>query len=567
LSPFFVLDFLMLNAAVLLLLSCCWIIPEHLPPWYAFHTEVPAFAASAVGMVALLGRATSPVKIPPALGWHFLLVVLVAAQWLTGRIAFGGDAWVAIAYIGVFSVAWIWVQHWAQKDGSQEVLLAISILLIFVGLATSFQLLAQWLHVDHLFGGWVLDPLPNGRPRANLGQSNQAATTLVMAMVATGYLFSRNRIKLNVAWVLVLVLVWAATTTQSRTALLSIAVVGLGFCVFVRGSSVSWHSRTSVLLWVLWSVGAMWIFASIDLLDQSAALSSEQVASVGTRPLLWCQFIDAVLDQPWLGWGWLQVATAQQTGSLVFPGTEQANYTHNVLLDGLVMLGIPATGLLIVMVLWWLFRKGSDLCRSLDALWCLALATPILVHSMLEFPHAYSYYLVLLGILIGVMDACSRTVDARLFHLHKLAVVGVAGVWLTLLATLGYEYTQAEEDFRVNRFENRRIGPQIADYKPPKLLFLTQLDGLARAMRLRAVRNMSIEDVELLQRVAKRYTWGPLEFRAAMALALNGRPGDATVRLQVIKSLFSQDIYEEARDNFQLLGDDKYPELKHVILP
>ena len=557
----------MLNAAVLLLLSCCWIIPEHLPPWYAFHTEVPAFAASAVGMVALLGRAKSSVKIPAALGWHFLLILLVAVQWVTGRIAFGGDAWVAIAYIGVFSVAWIWVQHWVRNDGSQEVLFAISILLIFVGLATSLQLFAQWLQVDHSFGGWILDPLPNGRPRANLGQSNQAATTLVVAMVATGYLFSRKQIKLSVAWVLVLLLVGAATVTQSRTALLSIAVIGLGFYVFVRGPTATFHTRTSVALWLLLCVGATWIFASVDLLDQSAALSSEQVASVGTRPLLWKQFIVAVMDKPLLGWGWLQIATAQQTGSLQFPGTEQANYTHNILLDSLVMLGIPATAILIVMALGWLYRKSSNLFDSDNAMWCLALATPILVHGMLEFPFAYSYYLFLLGMLIGVMDACTQPVNARLFDVQKLVVVSVAMVWLALLATLGYEYTQAEEDFRVNRFENRRIGPHMVDYKPPQLLFLTQLDGIARAMRLRAVRNMSVADVELLQRVARRYTWGPLQFRAAMALALNGHLQDATDRLQVIKSLFSQDIYDEARDNFRLLGDEKYPELKRVTLP
>jgi hypothetical protein len=50
-------------------------------------------------------------------------------------------------------------------------------------------------------------------------------------------------------------------------------------------------------------------------------------------------------------------------------------------------------------------------------------------------------------------------------------------------------------------------------------------------------------------------------------LALNGRPEDATGRLRVIKNLFDQDIYEEARDNFLLMGDEKYPELKRVRMP
>jgi O-antigen ligase len=561
------LEYFMLNAAVLLFLSGCWLIPEHLPPWYAFHTEAPAFVASVIGLLAMLRSRTSPIELPISLGWCGILVVIVGGQWATGRMAFGGDAWVAVAYICVFVAAWLWGQHWVREEGVQDVLVAISLLLVFVGLATSLQLFVQWLQVDQMFGGWILDPLPKGRPRANLGQSNQAATTIVMAMVAAAVLFARQRIGLSVAWLIVLVFVWAATVTQSRTALLSVCVVGLAFFAFMSGRSISGRARISVALWILLSAGAVWMFANVNFGDHSASLNVNQVASAGTRPLLWRQFAVAVSERPWLGWGWLQVSTAQQSGSISFPGSEQANYTHNMLLDSLVMLGIPATLLLVGGVLWWLVRRWSNLLRSSDAMWCLALVAPILVHSMLEFPHAYSYYLMLAGALIGVLDVSTRSDDAYVWRVRRSMWIGVGAGWVMLLSTLGYEYVQAEEDFRINRFENRRIGPQMVDYRPPDLLFLTQLDGMARAMRLRAVREMPAEDVELLQRVAKRYTWGPLEFRAALALALNGRPEDATGRLRVIKNLFDQDIYEEARDNFLLMGDEKYPELKRVRMP
>jgi hypothetical protein len=81
------------------------------------------------------------------------------------------------------------------------------------------------------------------------------------------------------------------------------------------------------------------------------------------------------------------------------------------------------------------------------------------------------------------------------------------------------------------------------------------------------VPHMAAEDVELLNRVAKRYTWGPIQFRAALALGLNSRPKEATERLQVIKNLFADDVYVEARENFETMRKEKYPELGLVVVP
>lgn len=541
--------------------------PEHFPPWYAFHTEIPAFVASIFGLAACVWRAPPSIHIPNGFAWSALLLASVLVQWATGVVVYGGDAWVAMAYILVFTFAWLWAYQWSVKEGSQEVLTAISLLLVFVGLATVLQIFAQWLQVDQLFAGWVLDSPPNGRPRANLGQPNQAATTMVMAMVASAVLCARGRIGYGVCWVLVLVLMAAATLTQSRTALLSAMVIAASFLSFTHGSTVSLRSKFFVAIWLLLFLGAAWAFTNVDLGDQSALLTSEQISNPGTRPLIWRQLSLAALERPWFGWGWLQLASAQQFGGISFHGVEQANYAHNIILDSLVMLGIPATVLLVLMALLWLAGRWQLFRMSSDAMWAVALLLPVLVHSMLEFPHAYSYYLMLAGILVGVMDASTQRVHARIFLFSRHAMTAIAAVWMLLLVAMGYEYFQAEEDFRVNRFENRRIGPPIVDYMPPHLIFLTQLGEQARAMRLRAVRGMPAEDVALLHRVAKRYSWGPIEFRAALALGLNGHPEAATERLRVIKSIFAEDIYEEARENFQRLGSEKYPELQSVVMP
>lgn len=496
-----------------------------------------------------------------------LLVASAGIQWACGLITYGGDAWVAAAYILVFAIAWLWAHQWVRFELRHNLLDAIAVFLVCVGLGTTFQLLAQWLHVESGFSDWVLDALPTGRARANLGQPNQAATAVVMATIAAGFLYARGQINLVVVWCLAFMFILATTVTQSRTALLSAAVITVGFGVMTKQHRTGTAAKISVALWLMLLWGAAWAFANVGVGEYSSSVNSQALATSGTRPLIWHQLVQAVLERPWFGWGWLQIATAHQAGSMGYPGSEQVNYSHNIVLDSLVMLGIPTTVALFFAIVAWLLYRGKALVQSSQASWAVAMLAPFLVHSMLELPHAYAYYLMLAGMLVGYIDAITEQPHSWILCVSRSVLTALAVVWFSLLIAMGREYFLAEEDFRVNRFENRRIGPPMPDYKPPELLFLTQLGDLAHAMRLRATPNMPVQDINTLVNVAKRYTWGPVQFRAALALGLNGRPEEATQRLAVIKNLFDNDVYQEARENFVQLRVEKYPVLGAVALP
>jgi hypothetical protein len=191
---------------------------------------------------------------------------------------------------------------------------------------------------------------------------------------------------------------------------------------------------------------------------------------------------------------------------------------------------------------------------------------PLLVHSQLELPHAYAYFLVPAGLLLGVFDAATRR-EQDSIPLPRSVLAAAALAWLGLLGALGREYALTEEDFRVNRFENRRLGETPKGYEPPKLLLLTQFGDMADAMRLRAGRAMSPEDLDTLERTSRRYTWAPLQFRTALALALNGRPREAEANLHVIADLFPKEIVDEGRDNWERMQREEYPELAAVRFP
>lgn len=538
--------------------------PDHFPPWTSFHAEAPAFGAAALLLLACCASRTSHIGRPTAT----LLVLVTTAwlQWATGLLRYAGDAWVVTAYLVTFASAWFWAATHERGSNQPQPLELMMAVIMVLGLLTALQAIAQWLQLEHHFRGWVHSSA-SVRSTGNLGQPNQAATLLLMAIAAAGALVVRQRIGLAVAWAWFLVGGWAVVLTQSRTALLSATLMVMAFVALtmVRPAlrAYRWHAIT----WLGALFAGGWLLQSLHWDGVRPAVGAEVMTAVGLRPVLWSQLAAALWDDPWFGYGWLQVSSAQQAGSAHVPGIEQVNYSHNVLIDAFIMLGVPSSLLLLGLTLVWtrerLKRLRGDDGTATTALFMLA---PFCVHSMLELPHAYAYFLVFAGILIGIVASRTRDPDARTRAVPRVVLAGFATSFIVLLAALFVEYAAVEEDFRVNRFENRRLGRTPDDYVLPNLRLLTQFEGLLRAMRLRAGRDMASADLDTLVGSARRYTWAPLQFRAALALALNGRPQEARQHLEVIKAMFTSEIYEEGRSQW-LAQQVQYPELRAVTPP
>lgn len=550
-----------LLASALLLVSA--INPDHFPPWTSFHSEAPAFAAGAVLLLACMARGTR-------LGAPALVVALLIAsawfQWAAGLVRYAGDAWVVTAYIVAFAAAWFWSAGHEKTPGHPEPLDLVVALLMVMGLLTAAQAIAQWLQLEQHFPAWLYSP-PYARSTANLGQPNQAATLLLMALAAGGVLLVRRRIGLAGAWAWFLVGGWAVVLTQSRTALVSATVMVTVFVSLSTTRPTLRAYRFHAIAWLVALLTGSWLLQALHLDSARGGMGKEVMTSVGLRPVLWRQLLAGVGERPWTGYGWLQVGEAQQAGSAHVAGIEQVNYSHNIVLDAFVMLGIPVCLLLLGVCFIWLRNRWHR--RTLDdgaATAAAFMLVPLLVHSMLELPHAYSYFLVPGGILFGIIGARTRDPQASTVALPRAALGALALAVLGMLTALGVEYASIEEDFRVNRFENRRLGYTPTDYVVPQPVLLTQFDGLLKAMRLRAVRGMKSEDVQTLVTASHRYTWAPLQFRAALTLGLNGHPEEARRHLVVIKAMFHPSIYEEGRTNW-LEQQQQYPELQAVTPP
>lgn len=509
----------------------------------------------------------------PEAGILFLgLGVVVVLQATTGVITFWGDAIVLELYLALCVIALMAGFAWGQdkqalqdsptKPPLPDLLAGMAWTLVAGSVASSIIALVQVFEVwDN--AEWIVRLAAARRPGANLGQPNQLATLLLMGMASLLYLRECNKLSISAALLGFILLSTGLAATESRTGVLSFLCLGTWW--------FAGRSRTG-LKTAPWTVAAaMAGFFSLFLVWPTLMSSSgtfgpgAQVdAGAGMRLVVWPQLLEAVALRPWWGWGLREVAEAHNAVASNYLSSEPFTYSHNVVIDLAVGLGLPLAALFVLLTGIWLWRRVRS-ARSLPAWYCLAAVLPLAVHSMLEFPFAYAYFLVPALFLVGVLEA---TAGARpiLRISTKLLTAGllfltIGGAW-----SVG-EYLLIEEDFRVARFEALRLGRTPTEYERPKVYLLTQLDALLHGARIVPHPGMSADELELARTVALRFPWPATQNRYALSLALNGNPSEALRQLLVMRALHGQRTYLQIKANWEVLASTKYPALKRLTLP
>lgn len=558
-------------ALALLLLS--WLNPLHIGPWISWHNEMLAFGAVCVLATAMLLRCRRlkiTVRIPiSAMIWPSLVAV-VLLQYITGKIDYFGDALVTVFYLGLIFSAVI-LGFFQQKDhsiqrGGNAFLISLSAALLFVSALSTVVAFAQTLDVWQQ-NEWIARTYSLRRPGGNITQPNQLATLLLLGIVSLNYLYRRASIQGIAALILLGMLLAGLGLSESRSGVLG-AISLLAFAVFLRYRNVSvlsvWQSAVGVLFLLLCFKFLPQLCFQIQ---NGGAITGPQISSnvsAGSRLVVWPQLIEASLQHPWLGWGLRQVPMAHNAVLHNYGVGEAFTYAHNVMLDLVLGVGYPLAIVVVILFMVWAVRRFQKI-NDLDSWYGMSLLIPLVVHSLFEFPFAYAYFLVPVALGVGFMEA-------RLFPSHSLEIkwkfvlIGHS-FFVLLLAWSVWEYIAVEEDFRVARFEQQRIGKTPSTYDRPHIVLLTQLDAMLTGIRLVPTPAMSTESIESARKVAMRFPWPATQNRYALSLALNGNSEEAIRQLKVIRAMHGDKTYQGIKVRWQELAHDKYPLLADIKLP
>lgn len=541
-----------------LLLCAAFLVTDHYPPWTAFHSELMAAGA---GAIAVLMGWRSVGRVRPA-GGVLLLFALAAVpwlQWAAGLFTFRGDAWVASLYLaGTGMCCWA-----GQVDrlNDDRLLRNVAVATFAAALLTTAVALYQWLGLRGLNQLYAAEGLAGARPGGNLGQPNHVATLLTLGLAALALARARTIVGSAVGAVLALVLIVGLALTQSRVPWVAAALL-MVWVVARRGAPLTalrLSSRAVSLFLVAYGLLFWTAHRLANLVAEGGTHIGEESSrlGVGRRPLLWGQWIEAARQSPWFGYGWQQGHVAQSAGALVRPGLEPSPYAHDVVLDLIAWNGLPLAILCIGVFGWWYWRAARRV-EDVPDVFRFAALTVLVAHALVEYPHAYAYFLVPVALLSGGLMETRGHVGGSLLTKAAYATGALAATLSTFV--LVRDYLLVEPDIRALREQTARIGGVRMTDPVEGLWMLDQMQAFSHDARIVPRAGMPQAEIDALIGTSRRFPTAGFLQQRALALAANGRNAEATQTMRLLCVLSGQSFHDLVAERLAEIARERLPE-------
>jgi O-antigen ligase len=381
-------------------------------PTSTFFNQLCAFAGMALWLGVWVSRSISmPVqRLPrPLLGLLMLLAMLALAQGLT-EAPFGQRlAPIGTLLLGAALALAAGVSAQAGRDDALGPGLLIALLV--AGLASVVVSLVQVFAPGWADGLLVAVPTTPGRAIGNMRQPNQLSTLLLWACAAAVWLSQRHRWFLRELAAVLVLLVLADVLTASRTGMVGVLMLaGWGLIDRRLPARVRLLMLAMLLVYALgwwgmeqWSASTGQFFYGDDQVKKT--LHGDPSSSRGR---IWSNTLELIAQHPWTGVG--PGAFNFVWSMTPFPDRPVAffDHSHNLLLQLAVESGVPFALGVMVLALWVVWRSRAAFTQADDlrasgarcAAFMLAL---VVVHSLLEYPLWYAYFLLPTALMAGWM--------------------------------------------------------------------------------------------------------------------------------------------------------------------
>jgi O-antigen ligase len=281
---------------------------------------------------------------------------------------------------------------------------ALCIGLLVAGLLSSAIGIVQVFAPTWPDGDWIARTYIVGRAVGNMRQPNHLSSLLVWAVIAAVWLGEAGVIKRWASTALTLLFIFVIVLSASRTGTVSVGLLAVWALLDRR---LSRQARALLLLApvayaVFWFGTSAWADYSHHVFGGETRFSTKGDIS-SSRWGIWSNTLALIRMHPWAGVGFGEFNFAWTLTP--FPGRPVAffDHTHNLVLQLAVELGLPLAALVLGLLGWALFAALQKALRARDdvdtrqaplrrAAFMMVLL--ILLHSLLEYPLWYAYFLL-----------------------------------------------------------------------------------------------------------------------------------------------------------------------------
>lgn len=474
--------FFKMNIIIFSIISAAYLLPNNSPPWNSFHSE---FLAILFAITLGVKKIKYKTKISP---YHLFALALIffAACW-----TFSNDGlYKTYFFIGlIYLISSVIAFDYAVSTKNQSTIKWLFSALIFSSIITFGAQLAQFFEISDSFFPWVLEPAPGNRFFANFGQPNQLASLICVSFLGSLYLLHQRKISDLTQIIITICFSASLALAGSKTSILTL-VVSMVFLFFLKKESKKYFLyATSLLL--------LFLIIKLSIPSATRDYSSSDIST--GRIAMWKMLIQAILEKPWVGYGFNNTVSANFNAIAQFPESWHriTAHAHNLFLDFIIWFGVPI-GVCLAIAFSYLVYTILFKQKTTENKLVAYSIIPLIIHANLEFPLHYAYFLIPLGFIAGAVWPGKFYCDSVYTNKILLTVCIALGTLITK-EYFSLEHSLREQRFYLQNFQNSQSQKEI------KHLFLDLPTSQYNFLVRKKITEENIKEMEKLVRIYPTY--------------------------------------------------------------
>jgi O-antigen ligase len=524
----------------LTLVGLMWVLPflnyRHAYPLTTFYQEWWSALLGVLALTLLTSRDFWMQPEIPRIGQlPAALIAVILVQWGLGKIAYFDQALLYILYLLFAALLMLLGARLRDCLGIAKMSMVLAIFLL-----TGAELSALIGVLQHYHWHTPLDSVIvrkiSSSVYGNIAQPNQFANYIALGMISLGLLFQLQKLRAFQVALLTMPLLFVMTLSGSRSSWL--------YLLMMAGLSWWWARidarqrpllRYSLLL--IAGFGIMHLIVQLPFVTgaESSVNTVQRLfgdnASGGIRLFLWREASLMFMQSPLLGvgfgqfaWQHFQLLPALQPSGIV----GLYNNAHNLVFQMAAEAGIAGLLALFLSLGVWLFGLRRSTVDEAHW-WGYAVLGVLTIHSLLEYPLWYTYFVAIAAILLGALDDTRYRLELR--NVGRISLVAILLLGLISLMQLKSGYGNLEKVQEIRSASS--IDSSAAKMMRDELVavhggsLLTPYAELFMSMMVEVNDDHLKEKLAVNTRVMHFVPIGPVVYRQVLLLAQAGEPEQA----------------------------------------
>lgn len=545
-------------AAIGLMWTLPFLQPFHRVPLTSFYSEWLAIALGLLALVLMAGKsfwraAPLPIAALPLVGFFGVLGV----HGVMGYVAYVGQPLAAGLYILWAALLMALASFLRREMGLAGIVTVLAWFLVIGGFIGAVFAILQHYQISDVPSSLVA-PKRFANVYGNLAQYNHFANYSTLALASLAYLYAGGRLHWAGVAAGAVPLVFVIGLSGSRSALLFLAaVLVLAILYAWRGGDGGKRLTACIVSMIVgfavvqWLATAPWLASSAGTETVSQRLmggeGSSGALSLAFRVQLAREALGMFLQSPLLGVGWGQFPShdfAYRALHGIQIVTWPFNHAHNIVLQLLAETGLAGASLMIGAILLWLWGLRRAVI-DLQLWWLASILSVIAVHSLLEHPLWFAYFLGIAAVVLGLGSGQNLTL--RLERAGRPLSALILLVAALYAVSLLHNYRDFEQLFArggarpgtaefASTLARAHRDPLLRPYAELAISSTFDLDGARTS-----------EKLELNGQVMRFAPIAGVVYRQAVLLALAGEPGRAVRQFELAANVYPHELPDQLK--------------------